>query len=89
MGENKKVIGGPKNFWLLSEKSGYDLNHPATPTSPAIYSRIALHTSTSPITIAPNKTALVVIDLQNYFLSPALGRPSSSPGPQVVEKLTA
>ncbi|ROW01963.1 hypothetical protein VMCG_05605 [Cytospora schulzeri] len=33
------------------------------------------------------KTALVVIDLQNYFLSPALGRPRDAVGTRVVNKL--
>ena len=30
--------------------------------------------TTAPVTIAPSKTALVVIDMQNVFLSAALGR---------------
>jgi nicotinamidase-related amidase len=33
-----------------------------------------MKTAGAPITIAPQKTALVIIDMQNYFLSRALGR---------------
>lgn len=35
---------------------------------------------TSIFTIKPEITALVIIDMQNYFLSPALGRDPSGPG---------
>ena len=38
-------------------------------------------------TIDPAKTALVVIDMQNCFLSPLLGRPSNSIGLGLVDKL--
>ncbi|MCJ1349273.1 hypothetical protein MMC31_007509 [Peltigera leucophlebia] len=39
------------------------------------------------VAIDPAKTALVIIDLQNYFLSPSLGRPSDAIGLKVVDKL--
>lgn len=35
----------------------------------------------------PTKTALAIVDLQNYFLSPALGRPSKSLGLKLAESL--
>ncbi|KAL9109253.1 MAG: hypothetical protein Q9227_006008 [Pyrenula ochraceoflavens] len=82
-----EVIGGSKSFWLYSKEHGFDLTHPATPTSPLVYPRIPLQTRTAPISIDPKKTALVVIDLQNYFLSPALGRPTDAVGLKVVDKL--
>jgi hypothetical protein len=81
-----EVIGGKKNFWLRS-KEGFDLTHPSTPTSPLIYPRIPLKTTVGRVTIDPMKTALVVVDLQNYFLSPSLGRPSDSVGMKVVDQL--
>ena len=71
-----QVIGGEKNFWLYSEANGYDLTHPPTPTSPLIYPRSQLETTKGPIAIDPIKSALVIVDMQNYFLSPSLGRPS-------------
>jgi hypothetical protein len=83
-----KVIGGAKNFWLYSEKEGYDITHPATPNSPRVYPRMILRTQDSRAIIDPIKTVLVVIDLQNYLLSPAFGRPSDNLGLQVVERLT-
>ncbi|KAI4917763.1 hypothetical protein J4E85_009855 [Alternaria conjuncta] len=83
-----KVIGGAENFWLYSEKEGYDITHPAAPNSPKVYPRMTLRTQDSHAIIDPTKTALVVVDVQNYFLSPAFGRPSNSLGLQVVERLT-
>jgi nicotinamidase-related amidase len=85
--EQHKVIGGPDNFWLYSETEGYDITHPATPSAPKVYPRMTLRTDDSHVAIAPAKTALVVVDLQNYFLSPALKRPSESLGLRIVEKL--
>jgi hypothetical protein len=87
MTENVKVIGGPEHFWLYSETEGYDITHPPTPDAPKVYPRMALRTQESRAVIDPAKTALTIIDLQNYFLSPALGRPSESLGLQVAEKL--
>lgn len=70
-----KVIGTNKsNFWLWSEKDGFDLTHPATPDSPQVQPRISLQTTNSPIEIAPTKTALVIVDMQNFFVSRSLGR---------------
>ncbi|OAA77801.1 isochorismatase family protein [Akanthomyces lecanii RCEF 1005] len=68
------VVGLPPNFWLSSSSSGFDMTHPPTPTSPLVYPRLGLTTTNAAVTIAPHKTALVIIDMQNYFLSAALGR---------------
>ncbi|KAJ2890593.1 hypothetical protein MKZ38_001648 [Zalerion maritima] len=85
--DDPQVIGGPENFWLYSHTKEYDLTHPSTPTSTPIIPRIRLKTAKRHVTIDPQKSALVVIDLQNYFLSPSLGRPKTSKGMNVVEKL--
>jgi nicotinamidase-related amidase len=82
-----EVIGGLKNFWLYSEANGYDLTHPPTPNSSPIRPRLSLETTTERVAIDPAKTALVVIDLQNYFLSPLLGRPVDGVGMKVVDEL--
>lgn len=71
---NISVVGRQHNFWLFSNRDGFDLTHPDTPSSPPVQPRIKLGTTTDPITIAPQKTALVIIDMQNFFLSKALGR---------------
>jgi hypothetical protein len=81
------VIGGTKNFWLYSKTDGFDLTHPPEPTSPPIYPRIPLETTKARIAIDPAKTALIVVDLQNYFLSPSLGRPSEGVAMKVVDEL--
>ena len=73
-GHRHGVIGSPKNFWLYDSKTGFDLTHPPTPTSPAVTPHVTIETTTSPITVDPAKSALVIIDMQNYFLSAALGR---------------
>jgi nicotinamidase-related amidase len=70
----KAVIGNAANFWLYSSKTGFDLTHPETPTSEPISPRLHLKISTTPITISPAKSALVIIDMQNFFLSEAFGR---------------
>jgi nicotinamidase-related amidase len=85
--EDIKIIGGKKNFWLYSKTEGYDLTHPSMPTSPQIIPRIRLETTKAIAAIDPAKTALVVVDLQNYFLSPLLGRPPESLGTKAVDRL--
>lgn len=73
----KLILGNKDNFWLWSESEGYDLTHPDSPDAEPGHSRLKLYTTNSPITIDPKKTALVIIDMQNYFLSPVLGRSSA------------
>lgn len=68
------VVGTASNFWLFSNRHGFDMTHPPTPDAPLVYPRLTLTTSNSPVTIAPAKTALVIIDMQNFFLSAAMGR---------------
>ena len=86
--EDIKIIGGAKNFWLHSVPNNeYDLTHPTTPTSAPVFPRMELETTKARVKIAPAKTALVIIDLQSYFLSPALGRPRDAVGLTVVKQL--
>ena len=77
----KAIIGNPNStFWLYDSKTGFDLTHPPTPTSPTPTPNHTIRTTTLPITIFPAKSALVIIDMQNFFLSPQLGRPTTSNG---------
>lgn len=85
--ESAKVIGGRQNFWLHTEEEGFDMTHPASPDSTPILPRLKLQTTKEPATIDPAKTALVVVDLQNCFLSPLLGRPPESLGLRVTDQL--
>ncbi|KAK4985605.1 Phosphatidylinositol 4-kinase pik1alpha (PI4-kinase)(PtdIns-4-kinase) [Elasticomyces elasticus] len=80
------VIGNAQNFWLHSSRTGFDLTHPAHPHDRPSTARLTLQTSTAPVTLDPAKTALVVIDMQNFFLSPAFGRSRGS-GHAAAEKL--
>lgn len=68
------IIGGSTNFWLFNEQDGFDITHPTDPCSDLIYPRMTLQTSLTLVTLAPKKTALIIIDMQNFFLSTALGR---------------
>jgi nicotinamidase-related amidase len=76
-------IGSPTNFWLYSTKTGFNLTHSLKPTTP----HLTLQTTTSPVIISPSKTALIIIDMQNFFLSEAFGR-SKGAGHAALEKLT-
>ena len=87
MTEQMKVIGGVENFWLYSDQEGYDITHPMSPDAARVYPPMTPQTRDSRAIINPTKAALVVVDLQNYFLSPALGRPAKSLGLQVVDQL--
>lgn len=80
----KAIIGNPSstNFWLYDSIDGFDLTHPPTPTAPLDpgTTTVKIQTTTLPITISAPKSALVIIDMQNFFLSQSLGRPSDSKG---------
>jgi nicotinamidase-related amidase len=80
MAHRKAVIGNPASFWLYDSTTGFDLTHPATPTSAPVTPRVSIKTTTATITLHPPKTALVIVDMQNFFLSPQLGRPKDSAG---------
>ncbi|KAI7287319.1 Isochorismatase hydrolase [Hortaea werneckii] len=74
MKEYHGVIGNTSDTWLYSSTTGFDLTRrthsPSSPVKPCV----TVQTTTSPVTIDPSKSALVIIDMQNYFLSPAFGR---------------
>ncbi|KAK3182027.1 hypothetical protein K4F52_006591 [Lecanicillium sp. MT-2017a] len=71
---NSTVVGSPNSsFWLFDAGNGFDLTHPPSPNSPLVAPRLKMQTATAPITIAPHKTALVIIDMQNLFLRFARG----------------
>ncbi len=70
------VVGNARqNFWLFNNRHGFDLTHPGSPSASPVKPRLTLQSKyNAPITIAPSKTALVIIDMQNFFLSTAMGR---------------
>jgi nicotinamidase-related amidase len=70
----KALIGSPSNFWTHSSHSGFDLTHPPTHSTLPAEPKHTIQTAHEPITIDPAKSALVIIDMQNFFLSEAFGR---------------
>lgn len=84
----KAIIGNVnEDFWLYDSQTGFDLTRPSPPTAAPTAGAITLQTTTSPVTIDPAKSALVIIDMQNFFLSTALGRPPDSKGLKAQEQL--
>lgn len=64
----RAMIGNKQSFWLYDSETGFDLTHPETPQSTTVSPSLTIKTTTSPITIDPAKSALVIVDMQNYFL---------------------
>lgn len=64
----------PSNYWTYDGETGtIDLTRgTGDPTQ-----HVTLQTTTGPIRVNPVTTALVIIDMQNYFLSPALRPPTN------------
>ncbi|KAI9691547.1 MAG: hypothetical protein M1822_007618 [Bathelium mastoideum] len=68
------VIGNAGNFWQHSTENGFDLTHPSFPGASDTPQSLRIETTTTAITINPARTALVIIDMQNFFLSESFGR---------------
>jgi nicotinamidase-related amidase len=76
----KATLGPSTHPWTYETSKGFDLS----PSAPKV---VTLQTSTTPITISPKQSALVIIDMQNFFLSPGFGRPSVSAGRSASDQL--
>ena len=77
------VIGKVPNHWLhYASPPTFDLSRPLPPNFPTPWpsESIKLSTTTTPILINPGITALVIIDMQNFFLSTSLGRSADGAG---------
>ncbi|KAL6718826.1 hypothetical protein ACLMJK_003060 [Lecanora helva] len=86
----RAMIGTYPNHWLYSSSPPkFDLTRPSPPDYPlpSLKESISLSTTTKPITISPSKSALVIIDMQNFFLSTYLGRPADSAGNKAAKPL--
>jgi nicotinamidase-related amidase len=70
--DGKIVVGPPGNFWIWSQKEGWDLTHPADPNSAPLENRVHVDCEVSNVVLDPAKTALVIIDMQNFAMSAAL-----------------
>ena len=90
--QHRKALIGSKatsNYWLHSTRTGFDLTHPSSSPQEPLSSaaRITLETTTSPITVDASKSALIIIDMQNFFLAPEFGRSTSSAGHKAMANL--
>ena len=87
----RTVIGQPPhNHWLHSARPPlFDLTRPPPPEYPhaSPSASITLQTTTTPIVVSPQLTALVIIDMQNFFLSSALGRAPDGAGNRAKDQL--
>lgn len=66
------VLGTPKSPWIYDPSAGYDLSR-APPHGRDPVPRLWMKTATEPVILNPIKTALLIVDMQNLFLSRALG----------------
>ena len=87
---SRTVIGKPPNHWLHSPSPPtFDLTRPSPPkfTIPYPDASIRLPTNTSDVLLSPSLTALVIIDMQNFFLSTCLGRAANGAGNRAGRRL--
>lgn len=87
---SRSLIGTYPNHWLYaSSPPSFDLTRPSPPeyALPSAKDSISLSTTTTPAVISPSKTALVIIDMQNFFLSTYLGRPADGAGNNAKRRL--
>lgn len=88
--QQRALIGNPPNHWLYDAPAlTFDLTRPAPPdfALPSRSCTAQLSTTTKSVICSPSKTALVIIDMQNFFLSPHLGRPADGAGNKAASKL--
>ncbi|MCJ1474007.1 hypothetical protein MMC13_002663 [Lambiella insularis] len=87
---HRALIGKVPNHWLHSPSPPtFDLTRPSPPAFdvPSPKSCVRLGTTTTPILISPSLSALVIIDMQNFFLSTCLGRPTDGAGNVAAKRL--
>ena len=88
---NKRtLVGSSPNHWLWSSSPLYfDLTRPPPPEYPfpSPSTTIHLSTTTTPVMLDPSKSALLIIDMQNFFLSTCLGRPADGAGNRAARRL--
>lgn len=85
---NSQTVGNYYNYWVLNNDTGnevYDLTRSdrMPVTSPKLLSNVFTGFRKSAV-IEPSRTALIIIDMQNYFLHPELS-PRASGGREAVQ----
>ena len=87
---SRGLIGRPPSHWLYDASSmTFDLTRPLAPNFPvpSLSASVPMTTTTKSLLISPPKTALVIIDMQNFFLSTHLGRTPDSAGNKAAQRL--
>ena len=80
MASPERIGRDPTNFWTYTPETGLiDLSR--TRTTEPTPNLLTLQTTKNPIRLDTQKTALLIIDMQNFFLCPALRRKNSSSEP--------
>jgi nicotinamidase-related amidase len=83
MSTTQRVGNAKDNFWTYTPDTGQiDLSRGVSEDTPLL----TLQTTTNPVRLNPETTALVIIDMQNFFLCPALRRPQAESKPTAGEK---
>lgn len=83
MSPTQRVGNAKDNFWTYTPDTGQiDLSRGVSEDTPLL----TLQTTTNPVRLNPETTALVIIDMQNFFLCPALRRPQAESKPTAGEK---
>ncbi|KAL6409722.1 Isochorismatase-like [Ilyonectria robusta] len=72
--DQKILVVTEGNTWIWS-RDGWDLTHPADPSSNLPENGVHLDCETVNVKIDPTKTALVIIDMQNIGLNKVLDLP--------------
>ncbi|TVY75821.1 Peroxyureidoacrylate/ureidoacrylate amidohydrolase [Lachnellula suecica] len=79
---NLSLLGNYYNYWVQATSSLWDLTRSAREPSPTTYT-IPCNGARKSIVIEPTRSALVIIDMQNFFLHPGL-TPKATAGRGVV-----
>jgi nicotinamidase-related amidase len=68
--DDERYFGDETNFWRYNKRGGFDLTRQKNHSM--ISTNIYLNTTTYPVVIDPTRSALIIIDMQNFFLHPSI-----------------
>ena len=77
--QTRVVVGSSSNFWIWSRDVGWDLTHPSNPEAEPLRPRLSLDCEISNVAIDPAKTALMIVDMQNFLMCKALRADTAVP----------
>lgn len=68
--DDEKYFGDETDFWRYTKRGGFDLTRQKNHST--ISTNIYLNTITYPVVINPTRSALIIIDMQNFFIHPSI-----------------